>query len=94
MAFEWTSRDDGATRDESDGKESEERFLRGTDLTANADFCNLWLVAFLLDGFLRDGVQRLFIRVLGALQWRRITSSPVTIRGMTNARGRELRSSQ
>jgi hypothetical protein len=64
MAFEWTSRDAGATRDESDGKESEERLLRGADLAANADFCNLRLVAFFLNGFLGYGAECLFIRIL------------------------------
>src|SRR6266568_1360419 len=63
MEFEWTSRVAGAIRNESDGKESEERFLRGTDLAANADFCDLRLVAFLLNGFLGYGAECLFVRI-------------------------------
>ena len=36
-------------------------------LAANAEVCDLGLVAFLWDGFLRDGAQGLFIRVLRRL---------------------------
>src|ERR1700741_4075688 len=36
-------------------------------LAADAEVCDFGLVAFLLDGFLRDGAQGLFIRVLWRL---------------------------